>query len=99
MQQAVQLFGVELFTQRRPTHQITEHYGEPTAFATRNRLFTDRFQSGRRRDELGDSIGGGCSFSSAIATKSSRQSPMTATPSPSRSFGGEMARILALTRW
>ena len=35
VQQAAQLFGVELFTQRRRTHQVAEHHGELAAFATR----------------------------------------------------------------
>ena len=33
VQQAAQFFGVELFTQRRRTHQVAEHHGELAAFA------------------------------------------------------------------
>ena len=33
VQQAAQLFGVELFTQRRRTHQVAEHHGELAALA------------------------------------------------------------------
>ncbi len=33
VQQASQFFGVELFTQRRRTHQVAEHHGELAAFA------------------------------------------------------------------
>ena len=51
VQQAAQLFGVELFTQRRRTHQVAEHHGELAAFATvRNRIFAERSRSGRRFD-------------------------------------------------
>ena len=47
VQQAAQLFGVELFTQRRRTHQVAEHHGELAAFATvRNRIFAERSRSG-----------------------------------------------------
>ena len=59
VQQAAQLFGVELFTQRRRTHQVAEHHGELAAFAAgRNRIFAARFRSGRRCDRRGDSVGG-----------------------------------------
>jgi hypothetical protein len=59
MQQAAQLFGVELFTQRRRPHQITEHHRELAAFANRNRLFTERSRSsGHRFDHRVDSVGG-----------------------------------------
>ncbi len=37
VQQAAQLFGVELFTQRRRTHQVAEHHGKLAAFARRCR--------------------------------------------------------------
>jgi hypothetical protein len=33
VQQAAQLFGVELFTQRRRTYQVAEHHSELAAFA------------------------------------------------------------------
>ena len=33
VQQAAQFFRVELFTQRRRTHQVAEHHGELAAFA------------------------------------------------------------------
>ena len=57
VQQAAQLFGVELFTQRRRAHQVAEHHGELAAFATvRNRIFVVRPQSGRRCDRRGESI-------------------------------------------
>ena len=49
VQQAPQFFGVELFTQRRRTHQVAEHHGKLAAFAAvRNRIFAERSRSARR---------------------------------------------------
>ena len=54
VQQAAQLFGVELFTQRRRTHQVAEHHGELAAFATvRNRILAERSRSGRQGGSVG----------------------------------------------
>ncbi len=54
VQQAAQFFGVELFTQRRRTHQVAEHHGELAAFATvRHRIFAERSQTSRRSDGIG----------------------------------------------
>jgi hypothetical protein len=48
MQQAAQLFGVELFTQRRRTHEIAKHDGELAAFARRWRRKLVLGRPGRR---------------------------------------------------
>ena len=72
VQQAAQLFGVELFTQRRRTHQVAEHHGELAAFATvRHRIFAERSRTAVAGATTGLTASVvRCSFSLAIATSS-----------------------------
>ena len=79
VQQAAQLFGVELFTQRRRAQQVAEHHGELAAFATREWAVTAGLAVGGR--STADGVGAGAGIASAaMASSSLRRWAMSRSP-------------------